>query len=76
MIFWMLIVSYVVTDININKDTILHKFFYELFAPYNKKVKKNLCISIRIASDFYIYHLGKYIINLRFIFNESSQAQC
>jgi hypothetical protein len=35
----MLIFSYIIKHIIINKNKILHKLFYVLFAPYNKKVK-------------------------------------
>jgi hypothetical protein len=44
----MLIFSYVIKHIIINKNKIMLKMFYTLFAPYNKKCKK---ISV---SEFYI----------------------
>jgi hypothetical protein len=43
----MLISSYVMKHIIINKNKILYKLFQTLFAPYNKKVKKypySICI--------------------------------
>jgi hypothetical protein len=36
----MVILCYVLKHIIINKNKILHKLFYVLFAPYNKKVEK------------------------------------
>jgi hypothetical protein len=36
----MVILCYVLKHIIINKNKILHKLFYVLFAPYNKKLKK------------------------------------
>jgi hypothetical protein len=36
----MLIPSYVMKHIIINKNKILYKLFYTLFAPYNKKGEK------------------------------------
>jgi hypothetical protein len=36
----MVIFSYVIKHIITNKNKILHKLFYALFAPYNKKGKK------------------------------------
>jgi hypothetical protein len=36
----MLISSYVMKHIIINKNKILYKLFYTLFTPYNKKGKK------------------------------------
>jgi hypothetical protein len=36
----MLIFSYIIKHIVTNKNKILHKLFYVLFAPYKKKVKK------------------------------------
>jgi hypothetical protein len=39
----MVIFCYVLKNIIINKNKILHKLFYVLFAPYNKKkLKKTL----------------------------------
>jgi hypothetical protein len=38
----MLISSYVMKHIIINKNKILYKLFHTLFTPYNKKVKKYL----------------------------------
>jgi hypothetical protein len=67
----MLIFSYVIKHITINKNSFLHKSFYA-FTPYNKKGKK-LSESV---SEFYIYHLRRYMINLKFTFYESLQAQC
>jgi hypothetical protein len=37
----MLIFSYVIKHITINKNSFLHKSFYA-FTPYNKKGKKNI----------------------------------
>jgi hypothetical protein len=62
-----LIFSCVIKNIIINKNKILHKSFNILFALYNKKGEK-VYVSV---SEFYIYHLKTYMINLRFIFYES-----
>jgi hypothetical protein len=56
----MLIFSYVIKHIIINKNKFLHKL-YTLFAPYNKKGEK---VSVSV-SELYIYHLRRYVINLR-----------
>jgi hypothetical protein len=73
----MLIFSYVIKHNITNNNEILHKLFYALFAPYNKKVKIYISESVSLfISEFYIYHLRRYMINLRFIFYESLQAQC
>ena len=37
----MVIISYIIKHIITNKNKILHKLFYALFAPYNKKSEKN-----------------------------------
>jgi hypothetical protein len=50
----------------------LHKLFYILFAPNNKQGEK-IFVSV---SKFYIYHLRRYMINLRFTFYEHLQVQC
>jgi hypothetical protein len=71
----MLIFSYVIKHVITNKNKIFHKLFYVLFAPYNKKYKK-IWIHICIVSKFYICHLRRYMINLRFTFYELLQAQC
>jgi hypothetical protein len=55
-----------------NKNKILHKLFYILFAPNNKQGEK-IFVSV---SKFYIYHLRRYMINLRFTFYEHLQVQC
>jgi hypothetical protein len=62
------------THIIINKNKILYKLFHTLFTPYNKKGKK-ICIRIRFVSEIYIYYLRRYMIDLRFTFHESLQAQ-
>ena len=72
----MVIISYIIKHIITNKNKILHKLFYALFAPYNKKKWKKYRICFRIHTEFYIYHLRKYRMNLRFTFYESLQAQC
>ena len=72
----MVIISYIIKHIITNKNKILHKLFYALFAPYNKKSEKKYRICFRIHTEFYIYHLRKYRMNLRFTFYESLQAQC
>ena len=36
----MVIISYIIKHIITNKNKILHKLFYALFAPYNKKSEK------------------------------------
>jgi hypothetical protein len=63
----MLIFSYVINNIIVNKNKIWHNC-YTLFGLYNKKVKS---IHIQIVSEFYIYHLKTYIIDLRFTFYET-----
>jgi hypothetical protein len=72
----MVILCYVLKHIIINKNKILHKLFYVLFAPYNKKSWKNYRICFRIHTEFYIYHLRKYMMNWRINFYEPLQAQC
>jgi hypothetical protein len=67
---------YVIKHIVTNKNKILHKLLYALFAPYNKngeQISKSVCKS---ASKLYIYYLRRYMINLRFTINEYLQAQC
>jgi hypothetical protein len=66
---------YVIKHIIRNKNKILHKLFYALFALYNKKVK-HYRICFRIHTEFYIYHLRKYRMNLWFTFYEYLKAQC
>ena len=60
----MVIISYIIKHIITNKNKILHKLFYALFAPYNKKSEKKYRICFRIHTEFYIYHLRKYRMNL------------
>jgi hypothetical protein len=72
----MVILCYVLKHIITNENKILHKLFYVLFALYNKKSLNNYRICFRIRIEFYIYHLRKYMINLRINFYESLQAQC
>jgi hypothetical protein len=67
----MLIFSYVIKHISTNKNKILYKLFYVLFALYNTKVKKNYRICFRIHTEIYIYYLRKCRMNLRFTFYES-----
>ena len=38
----MVIISYIIKHIITNKNKILHKLFYALFAPYNKKKWKTI----------------------------------
>jgi hypothetical protein len=60
---------------NVIKHTIVY-IFYTLFSQYNKKGEKiSMSVSISV-SKFYIYHLRRYMINLRFSFYESLQSQC
>jgi hypothetical protein len=56
----MQIFSYVTKHIITNKN--LYNLFYAL--------------CIQIHTKFYIYHLRKYMINMRFTFYGSLQAQC
>jgi hypothetical protein len=63
----MLIFYYVTKHIITNKNKILHKLFYVLFAPYNKTMK-NYQICFRIHTDFYIFYLRKYMMNLSVTF--------
>jgi hypothetical protein len=55
---FLLIFSYVIKHIITEKNKVLHKLFYSLFAPYNRKVKI-------FVSEFNIYYLRRYIINLK-----------
>jgi hypothetical protein len=64
----MLIFSYVIKHIIINKNKILQKLVYTLFAHYNKKMK-NICIRILYLSFEKIY--DKFEI----YFYKSLQAQ-
>jgi hypothetical protein len=66
----MLIVSYVIKHVIINKNKILHKLFYTLF------LLQIIRIYIRIAPESYMYHLRGYMINLRFIVYKTLEAQC
>jgi hypothetical protein len=70
----MLYFSYVIKHIIINKDTFLHIFYIICFLQQRRW--KNICIHIRIVSKIYIYHLRRYMINLRLTFYEPLQAQC
>jgi hypothetical protein len=70
-----MLISYVMKHIIINKNKIIYKLFYTLFALYNKKRWKNICIHIRFVSEIYIYYLRRYMIDLRFTFHESLQVQ-
>jgi hypothetical protein len=63
----MLFFSYVIRHIITDKNKFLHKFFYTLFDPYNKK-GENIFVSIY---EFYIYRFRRYMINLMFTFYES-----
>jgi tRNA A22 N-methylase len=49
----MLFFSYVIKHIIKKKNKILHKLFYALFAPYNKKVKMYLYLSLKKISITY-----------------------
>jgi hypothetical protein len=69
----MLIISYVIKHVIINKNKILHKLFYMLFCSLQKK-GKIIRIRIWIVPEFYIYHLIGYIINFRFIIYKILQA--
>jgi hypothetical protein len=64
----MLIFSCVTKHIIKYKNKILHKLFYTLFAPYNKK-DENVCI--RMMPGFYIYNLRRYTVDLSFNFYKS-----
>ena len=57
----MLIFSYVIKHIIINKNKFLH---YTLFAPYNKKGEK---VSVSVFK-LYIYHLRRYMIKFEVYF--------
>jgi hypothetical protein len=52
----MLIFFYVIKHIITDKNKILYKLFYVLFAPHNRKGEK---IS-EFVSEFYIFHLRRY----------------
>jgi hypothetical protein len=65
----MMIFFYVFKNIITNKDNIFFKLFYALLSPYNKNVKIS-----KYVSEVYIYHLRRYMINLRFIFYELLRA--
>jgi hypothetical protein len=67
---------YVIKHISTNTNKILHKLFYVLFAFYNTKSWKNYWIYFWIHTEVYIYYLKKYMMNLRFTFYESLEAQC
>jgi hypothetical protein len=71
----MLISSYVMKHIIINKNKVLYKLFHTLFALDNKKGEKNIRIRIRFVSEIYIYYLRRYMIDLRFTFHEYLQDQ-
>jgi hypothetical protein len=51
----MLIFSYVIKHIIINKNKILHKLFYALFAPTTRKVKISKSVPESV-SEFYVYN--------------------
>jgi len=51
-------------------------YFMHYLLPTTKKKWKKYRICFRIHTEFYIYHLRKYRMNLRFTFYESLQAQC
>jgi hypothetical protein len=69
-----MIFSYVIKHVITNKNKVLHKLCYALFAPYNKNWKITEFVYESIPN--YIYYLRKYRINLRFIFYEFLQTQC
>jgi hypothetical protein len=50
-------------------------FMYYLL-PTTQKVEKNYRIYFRIHTEVYIYYFKKYMMNLRFTFYESLEAEC
>jgi hypothetical protein len=43
-------------------------YFMHYLLPTTKKMEKIFVFVYESVSKFYIYHLGRYMINLRFIF--------
>ena len=58
---------YIIKHIITHKNKILYRFFMYYLLPTIKKVKKDSYL----YSNFYIYYLRIYMINLRFSFYES-----
>jgi hypothetical protein len=66
----MVILSYVIKHFISDKNKILHKLFCTLFSLYNKKVKNYLYLYPN-CTEFFIYHLRRYMINSRFSFYDT-----
>jgi hypothetical protein len=67
----MLIYSYFIKHIITNKNKVLYKLVYALFAPCHKKMKK---YSYLYLYPNFIYYLRRYMV--RFNFYEPLQARC
>jgi hypothetical protein len=65
----MLIISDVIKHVIINIFCINALMHYLLTTTKYEQIFESV-------SEFYIYHLRKYMINFRFTFYESLQAQC
>ena len=67
-----MLIFYIIKYIITHKNKILYRFFMYYLLHTIKMVKKDS----NPYSNFYIYYLRIYMINLRFNFYESLQDQC
>jgi hypothetical protein len=71
----LLIFSYAIKNIITNKNKMLYKLFYMLFAPCNEKGEK-IFVFVYDFVFVYIYHLRRDMINLSRTFYNSLQSKC